>query len=73
MLSKVEKNNRKPSKQLISKFAEYFDVSTKDLIIAFLSDEIAYQVLEDLDLSNKIFKAAEGKVNYLKNKKKSRV
>lgn len=71
MLSKIEKNNRKPTKQLISKIANYFKVSAKDLTVAFLSDEIAYQILDEEDLSNEIFKVAEEKVKYLKTKKKS--
>ena len=70
MLGKIEKNNRKPTKQLI-KIAKYFKVSGKDLIVAFLSDEIAYQVLDEEDLSNEIFKVAEEKIKYLKTKKKS--
>lgn len=71
MLGKIEKNNRKPTKQLIEKFAKYFKVSSKDLIVAFLSDAIAYQVRDEEDLSSEIFKVAEEKVKYLKNKKKS--
>lgn len=71
MLGKIEKNNRRPSKHLISKIAEYFNVSSNDLTVAFLSDEIAYQVLDEEDLSNEIFKVAEEKVKYLKTNKKS--
>jgi HTH-type transcriptional regulator, competence development regulator len=71
MLGKIEKNNRKPTKSLIVKIAKYFKVNAKDLIVAFLSDEIAYQVLDEEDLSNEIFKVAEEKVKYLKTKKKS--
>lgn len=70
MLGKIEKNNRKPTKQLIEKFAKYFKVNGKDLIVAFLSDTIAYQVLDEEDLSTEIFKVAEEKVKYLKTKKK---
>lgn len=69
MLGKIEKNNRKPTKQLIEKFANYFKVSDKDLLIAFLSDTIAYQIMDEEDLSNEIFKVAEKKVRYLKTKK----
>lgn len=65
MLGKIEKNNRKPTKQLIEKFALYFKVSDKELLIAFLSDTIVYQIMEDEDLANEIFKVAEEKVNYL--------
>lgn len=69
MLGKIEKNSRKPSKALIEKFAEFFGVSDKDLTIAFLSDAIAYQVMEEEDFSSEVFKVAEEKVKYLKNKK----
>jgi transcriptional regulator with XRE-family HTH domain len=69
MLGKIEKNNRKPTKQLIEKFAKYFKVSDKDLMIAFLSDAVAYQIMDEEDLSSEVFKVAEKKVKYLKTKK----
>ncbi len=69
MLGKIEKNNRKPTKQLIERFASFFNVSDKDLTISFLSDTIAYQVMEEEDFSNEVFKVAEEKVKYLKTKK----
>lgn len=69
MLGKIEKNNRKPTKQLIEKFAKYFKVSDKDLMIAFLSDAVAYQIMDEEDLSIEVFKVAEKKVKYLKTKK----
>ncbi len=69
MLGKIEKNNRKPTKQLIEKFANYFKVSDKDLMIVFLSDAVAYQIMDEEDLSDEIFKVAEKKVMYLKTKK----
>jgi HTH-type transcriptional regulator, competence development regulator len=69
MLGKIEKNNRKPTKQLIQKFAIFFKVSEKDLTIAFLSDTIAYQVINEEDYATKVLKVAEKKVKYLKTKK----
>jgi transcriptional regulator with XRE-family HTH domain len=69
MLGKIEKNNRKPTKQLIEKFAKYFKVSDKDLLITFLSDTVAYQIMDEEDLSSEVFKVAEEKVRYLKTKK----
>lgn len=69
MLGKIEKNSRKPTKQLIEKFAEFFKVCNKDLIIAFLSDVVAYQIMEEQDFSSEVFKVAEKKVKYLKTKK----
>ncbi|MCG9911803.1 MAG: helix-turn-helix domain-containing protein [Flavobacteriales bacterium] len=69
MLGKIEKNNRKPTKQLIEKFAKFFKVSDKDLLIAFLSDSVAYQIMDEEDLSSEVLKVAEKKVKYLKTKK----
>jgi len=68
MLGKIEKNNRKPTDQLIEKFATFFKVSDKDLKIAFLSDEVVYQLLEE-DFASEVLKVAERKVKYLKTKK----
>jgi len=69
MLGKIEKNNRKPTKQLIEKFAKYFNVCDKDLMISFLSDSVAYQIMDEEDLSSEVLKVAEQKVKYLKTKK----
>ncbi len=69
MLGKIEKNNRKPTKQVIEKFAEFFKVSHKDLLITFLSDAVAYKLMDEEALSNEIFKVAERKVKYLRTKK----
>ena len=71
MLGKIEKNKRKPTKLLIEKFAKFFKVSDKDLKIAFVSDTVAYQVMDEEDFSNEVFKVAEEKVKYLKTKKTS--
>jgi transcriptional regulator with XRE-family HTH domain len=71
MLGKIEKNNRKPTKQLIEKFAKFFKVSDRDLTIAFLSDTVAYQVMDEEDFASEVLKAAEKKVKYLKTKKTS--
>ncbi|MDP3916103.1 MAG: helix-turn-helix transcriptional regulator [Bacteroidota bacterium] len=69
MLGKIEKNSRKPTKHIIGKFATFFEVSDKDLTIAFLSDAVAFRVMEEEDFSSEVFKVAEEKVKYLKTKK----
>lgn len=65
MLGKIEKNNRKPTRQFIEKIARYFAVSPKELTIVFLSDKIAYQILDEQDIAPDILKVAEDKVRYL--------
>lgn len=69
MLGKIEKNSRKPNKKLIEKLAIFFNVSDKDLLITFLSDTIAYQMMDEEDHASEVLKLAEKKVKYLKTKK----
>jgi transcriptional regulator with XRE-family HTH domain len=69
MLGKIEKNSRKPTKQLIEKFAKFFKVSDKDLTIAFLSDNVAYQVMGEENFASEVLKVAEKKIKYLKTNK----
>lgn len=65
LLAKIERNERQPTKQLIKEIAVYFKVEERDLHNNFLSDQIAYKILdEEADLS--ILKVAEEKVKYLK-------
>ena len=71
MLGKIEKNSRKPTRQLIEKIAKFFKVSAKDLMIAFLSDTVAYQVMDGEDFVSEVLYVAEKKVKYLKNQKTS--
>jgi len=71
MLGKIEKNTRKPTKPFIEKISKYFNVSDKDLTIAFLSDEVAYQLLDEESYASQVFKVAEEKLKYLKNQKNS--
>lgn len=66
MLGKIEKNNRRPTKLLIQKFASFFQVSEKELTIVFLSDSVVYQVIAEEDCADEILKVAERKVQYLK-------
>ena len=65
LLAKIERNERQPTKQIIKQVADFFKVDEKDLQNDFLSDVIAYKILdEEADLS--ILKVAEEKVKYLK-------
>jgi transcriptional regulator with XRE-family HTH domain len=65
LLAKIERNERQPTKQMIKQVAVFFRVDEKELKNDFLSDQIAYKILdENADLS--ILKVAEEKVKYLK-------
>ena len=65
LLAKIERNERQPTRQLIKNVAFFFKADEKELFDEFLSDQIAYKILdEEADLN--ILKVAEEKVSYLK-------
>ncbi len=47
LLAKIERNERQPTKQIISQVAEYFNVDKKELQSEFLSDQIAYKIMDE--------------------------
>ena len=65
LLAKIERNERQPTKLIISQVADYFHVDKKELLTEFLSDQIAYKILEE-EGDIEILKVAEEKVKYLK-------
>ncbi len=70
ILSKIERGHRKPTREQVVKLAEYFKVKENDLLVAWLSDKLVYEV-EDEDMALKALLVAEEKVKYItKNKKK---
>lgn len=65
LLAKIERNQRMPTKVLIKNLASFFNINERELLTEFLSDQIAYKILdEDGDLN--ILKVAEEKVSYFK-------
>ena len=65
LLAKIERNERQPTKLIISQVAEYFNVDKNELQTEFLSDQIAYKILDE-EADIEILKVAEEKVKYLK-------
>jgi len=65
LISKFEKNERKPTKDQLDKFADFYDLSKKDLMINWYSEKIADE-LRYSEVSSDILKAAEEKINYYK-------
>ena len=64
ILSKVERGQRKPTREQVVKLAEYFKVKENDLLVAWLSDKLVYEV-EDEDMALKALQVAEERVHYL--------
>ena len=70
ILSKMERGERKLTKEVVLKLADIYKYSADDLLVLFLSDKIMYEI-QDEELGEKALKAAEKRVKYLKaNKKK---
>lgn len=68
-LSKIERNERRANSGLIEKLSKIFKADKKELHINFISDKVAYELLDD-ESSYDILKVAEEKIEYLKSKKK---
>ncbi|HVS94533.1 MAG TPA: helix-turn-helix transcriptional regulator [Mucilaginibacter sp.] len=67
-LSKIERNERKANDSFLEKISSIFGISKKDLHLIFISDKIAYDLLEEENIDD-IFKVAEEKITYLKQSK----
>ena len=71
ILSKIERGQRKPSREQVVKLAEFFKVKENDLLIAWLSDKLVYE-LEDEDIALKALQVAEEKVKYITKNKRAK-
>lgn len=69
ILSKIERGQRKASREQVVKLAGYFKVKENDLIIAWLSDKVVEDV-EDEKFALQAIHVAEEKIKYLTRSKK---
>ena len=70
ILSKMERGERRITKQVVLKLANIYDYNADDLLVSFLSDKILYEI-QDEDLGIEALKVAEEKAKYIKaNRKK---
>ena len=68
ILSKMERGERKLSKEVVSKLADIYKCNPEELLVLFLSEKIMYEIQNE-DLGEKALKVAEKKVKYLKANK----
>lgn len=68
LLGKIERNERQPTKEIISGIAKIFKQDEKKLHQEYVSDQIAYKILEE-EADIEALKVAEQKVKYLKQSK----
>jgi len=64
ILSKIERNERKATKEQILKLAEILDLDKDKLLIQYLSEKILYEI-KDEELGSKALKVAEQKMKYI--------
>lgn len=65
IISKFERGERKPSKEQVEKFAEFYDLDKHKLITSWLSDQIANTIINEENIAE-VLKVAEEKALYLK-------
>ncbi len=68
LLAKYERNERQPSKEFVKQIADYYGIDSKKLLIQFLSDQIAYKMLDEEE-GLEILKVAKEKIVYLKTQR----
>ena|SRR6185437_5951112 len=71
ILSKIERGQRKPTRDQVIKLADYFKTNETDLLVAWLSDKVVYEV-GDEDMALKALQVAEEKLKYITKHKRKR-
>ena len=66
LISKFEKNERKPTKEQLIRLAKFYNLSEKELIINWYSEKIAEE-LKYTQATSEILRVAEEKINYYKS------
>lgn len=69
ILSKMERGERKLTKELILKLAKMYNENPEKLIIDFLSEKVIYE-LKDEEFGLEALKIAEKEIKYLRTNKK---
>lgn len=68
VLSKIERGQRKISKEMVIKLADFFNYDEKEMLIIFFRDRILYEIGNE-QYAIDALKAAEEKINYITLKK----
>jgi transcriptional regulator with XRE-family HTH domain len=67
LLSKIERGERMPTKDQVVRLAKFFGKDENELLIAFLSDKLVYEVRNE-EVGLKAMQVAEKKIKYIKSK-----
>lgn len=71
ILSKMERGERKLTKEIVLKLADTYKYNVDELLVLFLSERIMYEI-QDEDLGEKALKVAEKRVKYLKSQQETK-
>ena len=66
LISKFEKNERKPTKEQLIRLAKFYNLPEQELIINWYSEKIA-EDLKYTQATTEILRVAEEKINYYKS------
>jgi len=69
ILSKMERGERKITKEVVLKLANIYDYNSDELLVLFLSDKILSEIQNE-ELGIEALKVAEERAKYLKSYKK---
>ncbi len=69
ILSKIERGERKPTREQIIKIAELLGLNKDEFLIQYLSEKIAYEISEE-DNALEVLREAESKIEYLKQSRR---
>ncbi|MGG5570625.1 helix-turn-helix domain-containing protein [Myroides odoratimimus] len=64
ILSKIERSERKATKEQIIKLAEILDLNKENLLVQYLSEKILFEI-KDEELGEKALKVAEQQIKYI--------
>jgi len=68
ILSKMERGERKITKEVVLKLADIYNYNPDELMVSFLSDKILHEI-QDEDLGMEALKVAEERVKHIKAKR----
>lgn len=67
LLSKIERSERMPTKDQVLRLAKFFSANKNEFLVAFWSDKLVYEVLEE-EVALEAMQVAEKKISYLAKK-----
>jgi len=69
LLSKIERGERKATKDQIQKFASVLGLKKGELMLQYLSENIVYEIIEEKNALD-VLQVAEDKIEYLRKQSK---